>query len=243
MPLTNAPPRPSMVKAPATCSGSPRRRRRPPSRRRTRRRSARPCRRTAPAGARSQVDQAVPGVQHPAAAAHRAPPRPGVVGVVGLAEDAAVELEHRVAAEHQQVGAGRRQVALAGQPLDDGLGLELGKARRERRRVGLVTCDSSTPETSTRGSTPALRNVASRAGDADASTRRGRVMTAGRARPAAGRVRSSRGQGRSGGTPSGRSGRRAGLGVVAGLQPDAFADLVRRWPGRASRGSGRPRTR
>ena len=111
------------------------------------------------------VAQAVTGAQHAAASAHRLPAAGGLRGVRGLAERLAVELEHRVAAEHHR--AGRHVVALG-----DGRALQLGEAAAPGRRAARPSSwDSSTPETITTGSTPALRRVARRAGEAEARTR------------------------------------------------------------------------
>ena len=83
-----------------------------------------------------RVVEAVPGAEHAGPTAHRLPAAYGVVGVVGLAERLAVEVEHGVAAEHQRAG----RYAVAG---DDRRALQLGELERELGRrqpveLGLV---------------------------------------------------------------------------------------------------------
>ena len=127
MPVTNAPPRPSTVNAPATCSGSPVATYAAISSSVT---SAKCTVVEAVAGrdpAGRGVAQAVAGVQHAGAAAHRLPAADGLVGVARLAERLAVELEHRVAAEHQRAVG---QVVARG----DGGALELGELQRQLGR-------------------------------------------------------------------------------------------------------------
>ena len=103
-------------------------------------------------------------MEHPGASAHRLPAADGVGGVVGLAQRLAVELEHGVAAEHQRPGRyarpGRRTAAH----------FSSASCRASSAGATPVTCDSSTPDTITTGSMPALRSVASRAGEAEART-------------------------------------------------------------------------
>jgi len=72
------------------------------------------------------VVEAVAGEQHAGPAAHHPPPCDGLLGVGGLPEGLTVELEDRVAAEHQ--GA-VRQVRAGG----DGGALELRELERELR--------------------------------------------------------------------------------------------------------------
>ena len=74
-----------------------------------------------------EPDDGVPGVQDAGAAAHRAPARGRVLGGVRLAEDLAVELEHRVAADDDPVEV--RDVV--GEPRGDIRGL----AAREQQHV------------------------------------------------------------------------------------------------------------
>ena len=109
----NAPPRLSIVKAPATCSGSPDGDVRVDLGIRhvaakVTDASATAC---ASRGSRAgrEADDRVPGVQHAGAPAHRLPPRGRVLGGVRLAEHLAVELEHRVAADHDAVEVGDRR--------------------------------------------------------------------------------------------------------------------------------------
>ena len=111
----------------------------------------------------------------------------------GLPRIAPSRLEHRVAADHQPASGDRR----AG---DAPRALSRASSAASVGRVGRARDhDSSTPETTTSGSSPAARSVASRAGDALART--SRVTRCGRAPPAAGRGRASRGRARRGGTP------------------------------------------
>ena len=95
---TNQPPRPSMVNAPATANGSPVRTYAAIS-------ASLACAKwtveLATASARaSPVDQAVSSVEVPERPRMRVPATGRLVGRGGLAEDLAVELQHRVAAQH-----------------------------------------------------------------------------------------------------------------------------------------------
>ena len=54
-------------------------------------------------------------MEHPGAAAHRMPPRRRDLGRMRLSEDLAVELEHRVAADHDPVEVGD----IVGEPRGD----------------------------------------------------------------------------------------------------------------------------
>ena len=103
IPVTNAPPRPSTVNAPATCSGSPVATYAAISSSVTSAKWTVVDAVAAATLAGRGVAQAVTGVEHAGAAAHRLPAPGRLVGVVRLAERLAVELEHRVAAEHDRV--------------------------------------------------------------------------------------------------------------------------------------------
>ena len=144
IPVTKAPPSPSTVNAPATWSGSPVATYAAISSSLT---SAKCTVVEAVAAATRSgggVAQAVPRAEHPGAPAHRAPAADRLRRVLGLAEGLAVELEHRVAAEHQ--GAGREVV-----PRRDRSALELGELQRQLGRRQAVHWVSSTPETITTG--------------------------------------------------------------------------------------------
>ena len=106
----NAPPRLSIVNAPATCSGSPEATYAAISASVTSDAKVTDACATACAStrlrSRTDPDDAVPGVQHARPAAHRPPARGRDLGGVRLAEDLAVDLEHRVAADHDPVETG-----------------------------------------------------------------------------------------------------------------------------------------
>ena len=99
-----------MVNAPATCSGSPVATYAAISSSRDVGEVHDGRARCAVAAGRVEVSRsAVAGVQHAGATAHRPPAPDRVVGVVGLAERLAVELQHRVAAEHEGAVRGLRR--------------------------------------------------------------------------------------------------------------------------------------
>ena len=82
------------------------------------------------------VVQAVAGPQHPRTTAHLPPPLDRLVGVVGLPERLPVQLQHRVAAQHQGPG---RQVVARGHRRALQLGeLEGQLGGREPVQLGLV---------------------------------------------------------------------------------------------------------
>jgi hypothetical protein len=71
------------------------------------------------------VDHAVAGVQDAAVAAHQLPPCDRIGLVLGLAVDLALELQHRVAPDHQRARSIR----------GDGDRFELGEPEHQRRRI------------------------------------------------------------------------------------------------------------
>ena len=139
-----------------------------------------------PAGAAgvavAQVDQPVPGVQHAGASPHPPPALHGLGGVHRLAVHLAVELEHRVAAQHEDavvllVGVRPTLVVvdLEGRTTSSALARASSRATSAASSgapatsaAAATTASSSTDDTRTSGSTPADRRVARRAGEAEA---------------------------------------------------------------------------
>ena len=120
-----------------------------------------------PTTARPGRDDAVAGVQHAGAAAHRLPARGGLVGVRGLAEAS----PSRASTESQPItSACRRDVVRAATA-----GALSAASSSASRRAVAVELDSSTPDTITRG-----------------RARPGAAWRAGRGRPKRGRGRSRR---------------------------------------------------
>ena len=116
IPVTNAPPSPSTVNAPATWSGSPVATYAAISASVTSAKCTTVDAVASRPSAGAGVAQAVTGVKHAGAAAHRLPATYGVVGVVGLAERRAVEVEHGVAAEHQRPRSTRPSTSPTSRP-------------------------------------------------------------------------------------------------------------------------------
>ena len=159
------------------------------SRRRTRRRSGPWSRRSRPptlAGGR--VAQAVTGVQHAGAAAHRLPAPAASAASCGLP---------RASPSSSSTESQPSTSAPAGRSSRSATAAHFSSASCSASSAGgrSSTCDSSTPDTITTGSMPALRRVASRAGEAEARTSVVTVVTLVRGRR--GRSASSRYAGRS----------------------------------------------
>ena len=166
---------------------------------------------------------AVPGVQHAGAAAHRrATARRASSASPGLPSTCAVELEHRVAADHQRAPRASSRPATAralsaASSAASSAGSVVGRPATRRRRR---------PTTS--GSTPAARSVASRAGEAEAEDQPGHEIAAPAPACSGSRPSEPRSSAARWNAFRSKSAPWRALRVVAGLQPDPLADLVRR---------------